>query len=36
MTNERPASVDYQASIAQDLACVPVLFRWMSKPKANG
>jgi hypothetical protein len=29
MTNERPTPVGHQAPSAQDIAGVPVLFRWM-------
>jgi hypothetical protein len=36
MTNERPAPVGHQASSAQDIAGVPVLFRWMGYSPAQG
>jgi hypothetical protein len=36
MTNERLAPVDHQTSIVQDLAGVPVLFRWISYSPARG
>jgi hypothetical protein len=36
MTNQGPTPVDHQASIVQDLAGVPVLFRWISNAPARG
>ena len=36
MTNEKPASVGHQTSSAQDIAVVPVLFRWMGYSPAEG
>jgi hypothetical protein len=36
MTNKRPVPVDQQASSTQDLAGVPVRFRWMAYSPARG
>ena len=36
MTNERPTPVDHQATCVQDIAAVPVRFRWMAYSPARG
>jgi hypothetical protein len=36
MTNKRPAPVGHQALSAQDLAGVPVCFRWVGYSPARG
>jgi len=36
MTNARPASVGHRTLSAQDIAGVPVLFRWVGYSPAEG
>jgi hypothetical protein len=36
MTNERPTPVDHQATCVQDIAAVPVRFRWIGYSPVEG